>query len=328
MENDNNGVVKNQKGINGSPIKDSTPLARLGLASRLRPYVVALRPWSFSASLTPVALGSVLAYKVNGDFSIVILLLTCFTALSVHAAGNLVNTFCDYYKGVDSKKSDDRTLVDHLLMPNDVAYLGGVFYAAGCFGFLLTNWLSTTSMEHLALIYFGGLSSSFLYTGGLGLKYIALGDIVILLTFGPITVLFSFLTQGGVLSFLPLLYAVPLALNTEAILHSNNARDMECDKSAGIVTLAILLGRTGSYVLFVVLLFTPYVMFAVLGINFSKWFLLPVLTIFLAFDNEREFRGGKLRFMPHNIAKLNLVMGFLYVFAVFMVDSTRMPGLP
>ena len=56
-------------------------------------------------------------------------------------------------------------------------------------------------MELLALMYFGGISSSFLYTGGIGLKYIALGDIIIMVTFGPVSVLYSFVAQTGVSIF-------------------------------------------------------------------------------------------------------------------------------
>jgi len=92
-----------------------------------------------------------------------------------------------------------------------------------------------------------------MYTGGIGFKYLALGDLIIILTFGPITVLFAYVSQIGSVpsdtSFLsevimkPLLYAIPLALNTEAILHSNNARDHDEDKKSGIVTLAIYLGK-------------------------------------------------------------------------------------
>ena len=85
---------------------------------------------------------------------------------------------------------------------------------------------------------------------GIGLKYVALGDIVILITFGPLAVMFAHAVQVGYLSVLPLVYAVPLALNTEAILHSNNTRDMDSDKQAGIVTLAILIGPTLSYILY------------------------------------------------------------------------------
>ena len=193
--------------------------------TKLSPYFIALRPWSYTASFSPVALGACLFYKSYGSFNVLIFFLTCISALSVHAAGNLVNTYYDYTKGIDTKKSDDRTLVDQLVSPNDVSTMGAISYIIGCFGFLSLSYISPTPMEHIALLYFGGLSSSFLYTGGLGLKYIALGDLVIFLTFGPVTVLFAYIAQGGPLSIFPLWYALPLALNTESILHANNSRD-------------------------------------------------------------------------------------------------------
>jgi 1,4-dihydroxy-2-naphthoate octaprenyltransferase len=75
---------------------------------------------------------------------------------------------------------------------------GVLFYLIGCIGFGIVVLLSPARMELLALIYFGGLSSSFLYTGA-GLKYIALGDIIIMITFGPVSVLYSFIAQTGTL---------------------------------------------------------------------------------------------------------------------------------
>lgn len=129
-------------------------------------YVLALRPWSFSASLTPVALGSALAYKLEGSVDFVILLVCAVAVLVVHGAGNLVNTYYDFSKGIDHKKSDDRTLVDEILAPQDVVMFGALLYSLGCLCATLLYFLSTLRLEHLALIYFGGLSSSFLYTGG------------------------------------------------------------------------------------------------------------------------------------------------------------------
>jgi len=73
--------------------------------------------------------------------------------------------------------------------------MGAVSYCVGCVGLLLLAALSPTSLERLALVYFGGLSASFLYTGGLGLKYIALGDLAIMVTFGPVAVLFAYISQ-------------------------------------------------------------------------------------------------------------------------------------
>ena len=288
-------------------------------------YLLALRPWSFSASLMPVLLGALLCWKTTGFFDVAILVLTAVSVLGVHAAGNLVNTYYDYMKGVDSKVSDDRTLVDHILTPDQVVRLGGFLYTVGAVSLVFLVALSPAKMEHLALLFFGGLSGSFLYTGGIGLKYYALGDVVILITFGPLSVLFSYLVQCGQLQAFSLLYALPLALHTEAILHSNNTRDIKTDKKAGAITLATLIGRQISYAIYCVLLFTPYVVTMVLSVNVSQRFLIPYLTIGLAFQLERDFRNGKLQTLPKKTAKLNLFFGLLYLLSCSI--SPRLPGL-
>lgn len=183
-------------------------------------------------------------------------------------------------------------------------------------------------MEHLALVYFGGLSSSFLYTGGIGLKYIAMGDVLIIVTFGPLSVLFSFMAQTGHTDFHTLFYAVPLALNTEAILHSNNTRDMENDHRVGVVTLAILLGYGGSHVLYVLLLFSPYVLFTVLALRYSLCFLWPLVTLPAAFKLEKMFRDSRtLQRVPKETAKLNMCFGLFYILACLMAHKDSFPYL-
>jgi 1,4-dihydroxy-2-naphthoate octaprenyltransferase len=286
---------------------------------KLASYIIALRPWSFSASMTPVALGCALCYKMTSHFDPFVVVLTCVAVVAVHAAGNLVNTYYDYIKGVDScKVSDDRTLVDQVLTPQEVVRLGVLSYLIGCIGLCGLVFMSSASLEQLSLLFFGGLSASFLYTGGFALKYYALGDLVIVVTFGPLAVLFAFVAQCGSFSWMPLLYATPLVLNTEAILHSNNTRDMKQDQLNGIVTLAILLGQRGSYILFMFLLFTPYVLFAVLAVNYNIAFLLPLVTLRVAFDLDRRFRERNIDSLPQKTAVLNLYLGLMYVISVLL----------
>ncbi|XP_066992505.1 ubiA prenyltransferase domain-containing protein 1 homolog [Anabrus simplex] len=317
-----NGEVNNVR-------KESTGDATKPPLMKLSSYVLALRPWSLSASLMPTLLGSAIAYKYgHGDFSWLTLLLTSFTVVSVHGAGNLVNTYFDYMKGIDGRMSDDRTLVDHILSKDEVVTLGAMLYAAGCVGFILLVAISPAKMEHLALVYFGGLSSSFLYTGGIGLKYIALGDVLILIIFGPISVLFAFMSQTGRVEWATIYYAIPLALNTEAILHSNNTRDCENDSQKGIVTLAILIGHTASHILYAFLLFTPYILFVVLGLRHSLWFLLPLITLPSAFRIEKQFRCPEtIQKVPRETAKLNLYFGLLYVLACSFTNVNQLPFL-
>ena len=258
---------------------------------RTKRYILSLRPFTFCPSLTSVAIGAALAYKTSGIFSPLIFLVTCITVLAVHGAGNLVNTYYDYVKGFDRKTaSEDRTLVDHKLTMDEVVHLGVFAYTFGCFGFVCLVFLSTARMEHLALAYFCGLSCSFLYTGGIGLKYIGLGDLIILIIFGPMSLLFSYMAQCGSVDLAAIVYAIPLAMNTEAILHSNNTRDIESDKKAGAVNLAILIGPALSHVLYSLLLFVPYIMFIGISIHYSKFFLLPLITLPKAFDLEKRFQ--------------------------------------
>lgn len=183
---------------------------------------------------------------------------------------------------------------------------------------LLTLWL---------LVYEIKFGSCPLFPSGIGLKYVALGDIVILITFGPLAVMFAHAVQVGYLSVLPLVYGVPLALNTEAILHSNNTRDMDSDKQAGIVTLAILVGPTLSYVLYNLLLFVPYVLFCILATRYTISLALPLLTLPMAFSLEKQFRSRCYAKIPQKTAKLNLLMGLFYVFGIILAPPGSLPLL-
>ena len=288
-------------------------------------YVSAVRPQMFPLSLIPVLLGAVLGYKCCGQFNIGLFFITVISIVSIHAAGNLVNTYYDYMKGVDTKSSDDRTLVDNMLQPEQVVTLASYLYALGIICMLLLMVFSKAHGTQLAIIYFGGFFVSFSYTGGLGLKYHALGDVVFIVVFGPLVVLVSFMIQIGIFSLLPLVLSIPLAFLAEAVFHSNNTRDMEADKKTNIRTLAILVGKEISYFLYALFIFTPYIIFIAWGVNYSLFLMLPVLTLPGALQLERQFRAGKLYENPADTGRLNLFVGVL--FAVGCLFSTDMPLL-
>lgn len=267
-------------------------------------YVLALRPWSFSASLIPVVLGGALSWRETSNFSFLTLLFTTIVVISVHGAGNLVKTYHDYPNVNDEKQ---------MFTSQGIVQVGALLYFLACLGLLGVKYSSPAKIEHLAFLFFGGLSGSFIYTGGISSKYHSLGDLVIVITFGPVAVLFSYVAQCGQLSFKPLLYAVPLALNTEAILHSENARDLERDKGDGVVTAATILGPGGSYAFYLFLLFTPYIIFSVMLAKGSLGFVLPLVTLRAAFDLEKCFRERNMGTIPSRTARLNTYLGIMYV---------------
>ena len=97
----------------------SKPPLKLGVAIR------AARPWSFTATVGPVALGAALAFKdlQKDEFDLALLAFTLVTTVAVHAAGNLMNTLVDFKKGLDTESSSDLTLVSGDLQPKQVAML-------------------------------------------------------------------------------------------------------------------------------------------------------------------------------------------------------------
>ncbi|CAN0540820.1 unnamed protein product, partial [Ectocarpus sp. 8 AP-2014] len=70
------------------------------------------------------------------------------------------------------------------------------------------------------------------------LKYRGLGDITVFLLFGPMLMQVAAMLICGSVQHWVLPFGVPAALLCEAILHANNMRDIEQDRSAGISTLA------------------------------------------------------------------------------------------
>lgn len=111
-------IDKHQNMNGNGKVKASSSAALM----KIKTYLLALRPWSLSASLVPTILGSAIAYRSVGiyEFNFVIFILTIFTVITVHGAGNVVNTYYDFVKGIDNRKSDDRTLVDDILTKEEV----------------------------------------------------------------------------------------------------------------------------------------------------------------------------------------------------------------
>ena len=280
-------------------------------------YIAASRPWAFSASMAPAALGSVLWYKTTNHFDPVVYVFTCISVLGVQAGGNLINTYYDYTNGVDSKCATDKTLVQKVLEPHEVACIACFSYILGCVGLITLLFLSpSASIEQMIFLFVVALFNSFCYTGGLSLKYNGLGDTVILTTFGPLTVLFSYVAQGGNISIFPVIYTAPLVMITEAMLHSNNTRDLMEDKRSGIITLAILLGERYSFIFYIFLIITPYFMFAVMALKLTVVYIVPFITLPIAYSLIKRFQE-KPKDMPKQTSKLNLCLGIFYILSCY-----------
>jgi hypothetical protein len=191
-------------------------------------WLLALRPWSFPASIIPMLVGGALAYRADfWDWPL--FLLTLVGGLFFHIGANVTNTYFDFRRGADTvAHADDRTLVDSILRPRDVLLLTGVFFLAGA---AIGGYLVSQSGWQLLTLGAVGLFLGLFYTADpLGYKYRALGDLGIFISFGPLLVLGSYFVQTEKLDLLPLLFSLPLGLLIVAIVHANNYRDAQAPR--------------------------------------------------------------------------------------------------
>ncbi|CAE8627207.1 unnamed protein product [Polarella glacialis] len=225
--------------------------------SFLEGLVTALRPWSFAATLgvqfvALAVLQCLLHVELPGYFAVFALVLSI---MAVQAAANLVNSYRDFEKGIDSvETAGDRTLVDGLVSPRTLKVLAAVS---------LLWWLcyfawSVVATEFHPIVLSMAALGTFLalgYTAGPApLKYLGLGDAVVFICFGPGVVAYSCAVLVGRVPWEAMAFTVPVTLLVVATLHANNYRDIEVDSRAGAKTVAILLGRKASLHYYSVLL--------------------------------------------------------------------------
>jgi 1,4-dihydroxy-2-naphthoate octaprenyltransferase len=134
----------------------------------------------------------------------------------------------------------------------------------------------------VALMGLAGVAGACAYTSPpLGLKYRAMGDLLVFLMMGPGLLLGSQYVLTG--SATPAACALSLAIGAlvTAILHANNMRDAGRDRESGFITLAARLGVKGALALLLALLAIGYAVPAAMAATGTTglWVLAPLATL-------------------------------------------------
>jgi len=200
----------------------------------------ATRAFSLPASVLPVFVAVAAAVPAR-EWRWGVLLASAAGVALLHIAGNLLNDYFDYRRGVDRPVEGDESRPGQMiakgrLLPRDEVIEGLVCLAlAACVGAYLI-WTSG-----LAMLWFGlaGVAADYVYTGPpLHLKYRAMGELVIFTVFGPLLMVGAAWAQTGGFELPALLASIPVGFATTAILTSGNLRDREEDSQAAIRTIA------------------------------------------------------------------------------------------
>jgi len=211
--------------------------ARPGLGA----WVAASRLRTLPASLAPVLIGAAIAYGDGAGHALAALAALLGAAL-IQIGANFANDYFDFVKGADTaQRIGPRRMVQAgLVRPQTM--LRAALLAFGLAA-LVGLYLAARGGWPIVAVGLASILSGVLYTGGPApLGYRGLGDVFVLIFFGPVAVAGTYYVQALELDWRPVAAGIGPGLIAMAILVVNNLRDIETDAAAGKRTLAVRFG--------------------------------------------------------------------------------------
>src|SRR3954471_14877598 len=158
--------------------------------SRLKIWMQAVRIFSFTASVIPIAAGAALAL-VDESFDLLLLLVMLLAGIATHAGCNMANDYYDHKKGVDTPESigPSRVIQQGLLSPAEVKRGMIIAFTIATLLGLIVVIAAGWPIFVVAIL---SLAAAFFYTAGpKPLGYIALGEVTVYLFMGLVMVMGS-----------------------------------------------------------------------------------------------------------------------------------------
>lgn len=233
-------------------------------------WVLASRPKTLLASISPVLIGSAFAFR-ESKFTFWIFLCTMLFGIFIQVGTNLANDYFDAQKGADNKnrKGPVRVTQAGLIPPNRVRLAFIITFLAAL---LIAIPLAIVGGPLIWIFMVLSITFGYLYTGGpIPLAYIGLGEVFVLIFFGPVACLGSYYLQTLSWNFQVFSLGMGLGLISTALLVVNNLRDIDEDEKAGKKTLAVRFGKGFAK--------AEYIFCITCGFAISLSFLTPVFWI-------------------------------------------------
>lgn len=210
---------------------------------RWKVWLLAARPKTLWAGIAPVIIGTAIAAG-DGGFHLAAALCALAGSVFIQIGTNFANDYFDFVKGTDTAdrigpvRATQAGLVTPAAMRRAAALVFGLALLAGAY-------LIYRGGGPILLIGVASIACGVLYTGGpYPLGYLGLGDLFVLVFFGPVATAGSYYVQTLAMPDLaPVTAGFGPGLFSVAILTVNNLRDIEGDRRSGKKTIAVRFGR-------------------------------------------------------------------------------------
>lgn len=255
--------------------------------SRVQAWIMAIRPQSLPAGVSPIIIGVGLAVH-DGVFAAGPAFIALIGALFLQIGSNLTNDYYDAIRGADTDDREGFTRVTQsgLLSPQSVRL---AMYAVFTLAILSGVYLVVIGGIPILIVGLLSVIAGYTYTGGpYPFGYYGFGDLFVFIFFGIIAVTGTYYVQAvsmastvgtfpisippGTVPITAVLASLPAAALSTSILVVNNIRDLETDRDAGKETLAVKIGYKRSRIEYLALLVLAYLIPVVFAIRWSSPF--------------------------------------------------------
>ena len=200
-------------------------------------------------SLSGILVGSALACFF-GSWDILIFIMAISTTILFQILSNLANDFGDSQKGTDNEQrlGPDRAVQSGAISLVQMKIAVGVVSLLSLLSASLLIFFSSALLSSSVIwIYFGlailSILAAITYTvGKSAYGYFGLGDLMVFLFFGFLSVIGVFGLYGDYFRGILVLPSVTIGLWSAAVLNLNNMRDVDNDRDSEKRTLVVFMG--------------------------------------------------------------------------------------
>jgi 1,4-dihydroxy-2-naphthoate polyprenyltransferase len=261
-------------------------------AGKLRAWYQASRAPFFVATLIPLSLAGVIAYK-QGGWNTARWLVILLASFLVHMNTNLANDYFDFLSGADAGESigGSRVIQDGKLTLSEIRGAMILFYLVALVCGAWIVWV--TQLWWLTLLMLFSFLSSLFYTAPpVRYGYLGLGELFFGINMGPIMVAGGAAAISG--RFIPeaVWLSLPIGFMVAMILYYQSLPDIDEDREVGKRTVASRLGQPTAIWgerFFVAITLTSIILLVTRGL-LSPVALISLLTLMLAWRTDRLIR--------------------------------------
>jgi 1,4-dihydroxy-2-naphthoate octaprenyltransferase len=238
----------------------------------------ATRPRTLPVGIASVLTGIAVAIHLHG-FHLLSAVLALLTAMLLQIAANFANDALDFRRGADTAARVGPVRLAGSGQASATMVLGatGVVLMLAMLCGLYLVWRGGWVIFALGIV---SLVCAVAYTGGpFPIAYNGLGEVFVFLFFGPAAVAGTAWVQMREFEPLMIAVSIPVGLIACATLVVNNLRDIETDRAARKMTVAVRMGRENTIreyrLLWIVGLAAPVIFWLAGWLNF--WWLLTLI---------------------------------------------------